>query len=152
MRSTRPTVEEFMTHAPVVVSPGDSLAGAMHTMITHRVRHLPVCDEGRIVGVVSQRDVYYAQAHQDGSARVIDAMTQFVYTVRPDTPLEEVARDLEEAKYGAAVVVLGEQVVGVFTTIDALHALTTVLAELRRSSTTQPHMAAVNGAAPKLEA
>jgi predicted transcriptional regulator len=43
-----------------------------------------------------------------------------IYTVRPDTAVEEVARDLEEAKYGAPVVVLGDEVMGVFTTTDAL--------------------------------
>jgi CBS domain-containing protein len=69
MRWNRPTVDAFMTRAPVVVSPGDPLSSAMHTMLTHRIRHLPVCEGGRVVGVVSQRDVYYTQAHEGAGAR-----------------------------------------------------------------------------------
>jgi CBS domain-containing protein len=55
---------------------------------------------------------------------VEDAMTDSVYSVPPETPLEEVAATMAANKYGAALVT-GERgrVVGVFTTVDALHAL-----------------------------
>ena len=140
MRWNRPLVEDFMTRAPVVVAPGDPLEAAAHAMITHRVRHLVVCDEGSVVGVVSQRDVYYTQAHREDAAevaRVSDAMTPFVYAVRPDAPVEEVARDLADAKYGAVVVTIGDAPVGVFTSTDALRMLSEVLGDLRRAASTR---------------
>jgi len=138
---TEPSVESIMTAAPLVVGPTDSLAGAMHTMFLNRVRHAPVCDAGGIVGLLSQRDVYYAQAHiDDGRTDLIvaDAMSTFVYVVSPETPVEQVARDLADAKYGAAVVAIGGKPVGVFTTTDALRMLSRILGDLRRDAQTIP--------------
>jgi CBS domain-containing protein len=67
---------------------------------------------------------------------VEDAMTDAVYGVAPETPLEEVAATMAAHKYGAALV-LGERgrVVGVFTTVDALHALADGAPAKKRNAT-----------------
>jgi acetoin utilization protein AcuB len=56
------------------------------------------------------------------------------YSVAPDAPLREVAREMSARKCGSAVVVEGEQVVGVFTTTDALTLLADVLDEQDRGA------------------
>jgi len=54
-------------------------------------------------------------------------MTQDVYTVAPGTSLAEVARTMAAHKYGSVLILRGDEVEGIFTTIDALLALESVL-------------------------
>jgi CBS domain-containing protein len=54
-------------------------------------------------------------------------MSRDPYTTTPSAPLEEVARDMADRKYGSAVVVDHGKVVGLFTTVDALRALVVLL-------------------------
>jgi acetoin utilization protein AcuB len=67
-----------------------------------------------------------------------DAMTEHPYTVSPDAPLDEVVDTMAANKYGSAVIMQNEKVVGIFTTVDACMALgqllRTRLAKLTRSS------------------
>ena len=53
----RTTVADYMTPAPEVLRPDSELAEAAHTMLQLGVRHLPVVQNGRLVGVLSMRDV-----------------------------------------------------------------------------------------------
>jgi CBS domain-containing protein len=50
-------VREIMTESPVTIGPNCSVDEAMHLMTEHRIRHLPVIDQGRVVGVVSIGDL-----------------------------------------------------------------------------------------------
>jgi CBS domain-containing protein len=50
-------VSHVVAHAMVKVAPSDSLKRAMSLMTNHRVRHLPVIDDGKLVGIVSIGDV-----------------------------------------------------------------------------------------------
>ena len=95
-------------------------------MLQHQVRHLPVLDGGRIVGQLSERDLFLVESLPNVNptdVRVEEAMVQNVFTVGPDTPVGEAVETMIERKLGSAVVCEGERVVGVFTTIDALQAL-----------------------------
>ncbi len=123
-------VQRYMTPMPVVVRSDRTLAEAHQLMREHGVRHLPVVDDGRLVGIVSQRDLYLLETLRGvdvASETVAEAMTPDPYTTSPDAPLDEVAREMAEHKYGSAVVVDAGRVVGVFTTVDALRALSAVL-------------------------
>jgi len=57
-------VRTIMTTDVVVGSPHDDLASVAHTMTERRIRHLPVMDQGRLVGIVSIGDVVKAQRDQ----------------------------------------------------------------------------------------
>ena len=121
------TVREYMTPSPYTIGAEQTLTVASELMRKHKIRHLPVLRGGNVVGILSQRDVALIcglPQVDPNDVPVEDAMTDDVYSVRPDTPLDEVAATVAAHKYGAALV-LGERsrVVGVFTTIDALHAL-----------------------------
>jgi len=101
-------------------------------MVQHQVRHLPVLDSGRIVGQLSERDLFLVESVPNVNpteVRVEEAMVQDVFTVGPETPVGEVVETMIERKLGSAVVCEGERVVGVFTTIDALQALHEALAQ-----------------------
>jgi acetoin utilization protein AcuB len=126
----RHTVQEYMSIAPVVVSSDRTLAEAHRLMRERSIRHLPVVDQGRLVGVVSQRDLYLLETLNGvdpGTETVREAMAPEPYAVPPDAPLEDVAKEMAERKYGSAVVVDRGSVIGLFTTVDALRALASVV-------------------------
>lgn len=54
-------VHERMTRCPVVVSPRDAVADAMCVMTERRIRHLPVVEQGQLVGIISIGDTVKAQ-------------------------------------------------------------------------------------------
>jgi acetoin utilization protein AcuB len=85
-----------------------------------------VLEGGKLAGILSQRDALLVETLRDvdpATTAVEEAMTTDVYVVAPDTPLEEVAGAMADHKYGCAVVVDEDRVVGIFTTVDALRAL-----------------------------
>jgi len=131
---TRHTVQEYMSVAPVVVGSDRTLADAHRLMRERSIRHLPVVDHGRLVGVVSQRDLYLLETLKGvdpGTELVREAMAPDPYAVAPDAPLDEVAAEMAERKYGSAVVVDRGSVIGLFTTVDALRALASVVRRRR---------------------
>ena len=120
-----PTVSQFMTRTVQTIGRDQPLSLAHELMNAHRIRHLPVLDGGKLVGLVSQRDLYFVEALDNTSpdrVPVDEAMTQDVFETGPDTPLSDVVRTMLDKKYGCAVVTEGGQVVGVFSAIDALEA------------------------------
>ncbi len=124
------TVQRYMTVNPVVIASDRTLADAHQLMRERGFRHLPVVEGRRLVGVVSQRDLYLIETLRgvDASAdAVAEAMNADPYAVPPDAPLEQVAAEMAERKYGSAVVVDRGSVIGLFTTVDALRALASVV-------------------------
>jgi acetoin utilization protein AcuB len=125
-----PTISKFMTTTPHSIGRAQTLKVAHDVMHAHHIRHLPVLDGGALVGMLSERDVALVMSMKGvdpHTTTVEDAMTQVVYSVRPEAPLDEVARDMAEHRHGSAVVVSNAKVVGVFTTVDACRALAELL-------------------------
>ncbi|MBK6531521.1 MAG: CBS domain-containing protein [Deltaproteobacteria bacterium] len=119
-----------MTPAPHTIGRDQSLTSAHHMMREHRIRHLPVLSGGRVVGLLSERDLALIETlHSVDPDLTIaeEAMTQAPYTVTPDTPLDEVVATMAGQRYGSALVMEHERIVGVFTTTDALEALVELL-------------------------
>jgi acetoin utilization protein AcuB len=107
-----------------------SLPDARRLMQAHGIRHLPVLDGARLVGVVSQRDVVALETSpfiDTSTVSVHDAMAEVPYAVPPETPLREVVQVMAENKYGSVVVIEGERVCGIFTTVDAMAILAEML-------------------------
>jgi acetoin utilization protein AcuB len=105
-------------------------------MSVNGFRHLPVVRDGEMIGIVSQRDLHLAQrlggANLD-STRVGDIAKLELYTVSPEERIDDVARVLVEKKIGSALVLQGGKLVGIFTTTDALYALSAILGGSPRS-------------------
>lgn len=120
-----------MTPDPRTLERNAGLLVADEIMRMDRIRHLPVLDEeGRVVGVVSQRDLFrgalsrvlgygtHAQDKVMGALLVKEVMTDSPETIAPDAPIEEAARLMVERKIGCLPVVEGERLVGILTEAD----------------------------------
>lgn len=119
-----------MTTSPHTVGDDQTLARAANLMREFKIRHLPVLRGGKLVGMLTERDVALVETLKGVDAQVetvADAMSSEVYAVTPETPLDEVASEMASRKYGSAVVVQNNKVVGVFTTVDACRALNELL-------------------------
>jgi len=130
MAKTPPTIEQYMTRSPHSIGAEQTLARAKTVMHEHGIRHLPVLHGGRLVGIVTDRDVHLVEALEDVDPLLVtvsDAMSTSVYSVAPETPLAEVANEMAERKYGSAVVMRGHHVAGIFTTVDACRLLVSLL-------------------------
>ncbi len=130
MTKAIPTIQKYMTTAPHSIGKEQSLAHAHDVLRSHHIRHLPVLDGGQLVGMLTQRDLALIETLKDVDAKTVtveDAMSTEVYIVSPDAPLDEVASEMAEKKYGSAVVVQNHKVVGIFTTVDACSALSDLL-------------------------
>ncbi len=122
-------VRQHMTASPITIGREQPLTVAHKLMREHRIRHLPVLQRGRLVGVVSQRDLHFVETLRDVDPSVVlveDAMTEPPFTVAPGAQLRTVVREMAARRIGSAVVVERGKVVGVFTAVDGLR----VLAEL----------------------
>jgi acetoin utilization protein AcuB len=125
-------VGKYMTAGPHTIGREQSLTAAKQLMHKTHVRHLPVLHGGTLVGVISERELDVIEA-LPGSKQlsVEDAMVPDVYTISEDAPLETVAADMARLKLGSAIVLKGNDVVGVFTAVDGLRALADVLTSRR---------------------
>ena len=127
-----PTIAEFMTRAPHTIGHHQTLASAHRIMREHSIRHLPVLDTGKLVGILSQRDLHLIETLKDvdpEQVRVSEAMSEETYAIGPRSSVRKVAAAMAEHKYGCAVILDKDHVVGVFTTVDALAALSRLLEE-----------------------
>jgi CBS domain-containing protein len=130
MAEDRP-ISEFMTTAIHTIDLESSLQRAHFVMEKHDIRHLPVLDDGKFVGVLSQRELELLRAFPIldlAVAAVPDAMTNEPYVVAPETPLGEVVGTMAAHKFGSAVVADGGELKGIFTTTDALRLISALIA------------------------
>lgn len=121
-----------MSAEPKTIGKDEPLVAAHRLMQAHRIRHLPVVHGGRLVGVVSERDLYLLETVKSVDPRrepVEEAMTAFPFTVPRCADLGDVARQMWQHRYGSALVVEDGQLLGIFTRADALRALS----ELQRN-------------------
>ena len=130
MSKAIPHIERYMTPGPHSIGQEQPLVQAHKLMRDYRIRHLPVLHGGKLVGVLSDRDLHLIETLRDvdpNKVTVEEAMSEVVYTVAPKAPLDEVVREMAKHKYSCAVVEDSGKVVGVFTTVDALRAFADLL-------------------------
>ncbi len=130
MTKAIPHISKYMSMVPHSIGRDQSLEHAHEIMRKHDIRHLPVLEGGTLVGLVSQRDLHLIETLRDvdpTKVTVEEAMTSAVYCVAPETPLDEVTATMAERKLGCAVVMQNHHVVGIFTVVDACHALAELL-------------------------
>jgi len=134
-------VREIMSTDLVTLTEDETLAHAQGCMARGRIRHLPVVRDGKLVGLLTHRDLLAAsfsifaevdrgeQRRIFGTVPVVEAMHRDVVTVAPELPVREAARILIENKYGCLPVVgpAGE-LVGIVTEADFLHLTVRLLA------------------------
>jgi acetoin utilization protein AcuB len=138
MSKAIPAIRKYMTASPHTIGADQSLDRAHAMMREYRIRHLPVLRGGRLAGVISERDLALLESLPDLDASqlsVEEAMSTEVYAVSPDVRLDEVAAEMAAHKYGCAVVVIENKVVGIFTLVDVCRALGEILHRADRELT-----------------
>jgi len=119
-------VSDCMTPCPHGIDPGESLAVARKRMAEHRIRHLPVRTGGKVVGIITERDLFVLATFDVdfNKGHVGPAMSPDPYTVPPTAELAIVAAQMAERRIGSALVVdAAGHLLGIFTDTDALKAL-----------------------------
>ena len=125
-------VREIMMGSPVTLKPDETLDLANDVISLGRIRHIPIIEDGRLVGVLSERDMMGAatttifglkrksKSALLKSVLIKDVMKKKVVTVKPDTPIKDAAHLMKEKKIGCVPVVNEGSLVGLVTTTDIL--------------------------------
>jgi acetoin utilization protein AcuB len=127
-------VRNRMTSHVLTVSPATTIADALTLARAERIRHLPVVEERRLVGIVTERDLRsavppaWSDDREDykqsvSTKRVREVMTSAVITASPTTPVEEASKLMYENRIGCLPVIDGHELVGIITETDLLRAL-----------------------------
>ena len=126
------TIREIMMNSPVTLAPGDTLDLANDIMSLGRIRHIPIVEDGRVEGVLSQRDLFGAavaivlglksreQKDLLKSFRIKEVMRHPVITISPDASVKEAAQLMAEKKIGCLPVVEANNLVGLVTLTNVL--------------------------------
>ena len=129
----RPLIKSVMTPFPHSIDIEASVEKAVQLMREHKVRHLPVTENGDLIGVVSDRDIKlmlgpdfaYPSAEE---LRVRHAMVKAPYIVDLSTSLQTVLDHMAEHHLGSVVVAREGKLAGVFTSTDACRSFADYLA------------------------
>jgi len=119
-----------MSHPVISVSPDMTIAEALKMMKNEHIRRAPVVENGKLVGIISDKDLLNASPSSATSLSiweinyllskitVKEVMTTKVLTVHEDTPIEEAARTMADNKVGGLPVMRDGHVVGIITETD----------------------------------
>jgi acetoin utilization protein AcuB len=123
-----PPTKSVMTPFPLFVNVDDSLLLARQLMVQHEVRHLPVKEKNRLVGVLTDRDLKRALDPDLGlppmdELFVRDIFVPDAYVVDSNTPIDDVLHHMATCHIGSALVTSHGHLVGIFTATDACRML-----------------------------
>lgn len=135
------TVGELMTRNLVTLTETQNLALADELLRLHRIRHLPVVRNGKLVGLITHRDLLRAAAQRGGADPTSkplwasDVMVRDVRTVRPDTSSREALKLMLDNKYGCLPVVGADgTLVGILTEADMVRFAQHLIEDMDRRS------------------
>ncbi len=135
-------VEELMTSHVFTVEPHDMIDRVFFLIHYEKVRHLPVIEKGKLVGMVSDRDMYKAlgpksnsnaiEANKTGTElhvvpkKVMNIMRRGITSISPDTLASDAAATMADQKVGALPVVKDSKLVGILSATDILRVFSKV--------------------------
>jgi CBS domain-containing protein len=130
-----PTIRDLMAQNPATLDRNETLDIPDTIMNLGRIRHMPVVEDGRVVGILSQRDLFRSAlivalgfGRKTTSAliktiRVKEVMTKPAITITADAAVSDAARLMIEKKIGCLPVVENERLVGLITETDILRSV-----------------------------
>lgn len=139
-------IRDIMTTEVVTLAVDEELSLASDIMTLGRIRHLPVVEGHRLVGIISQRDLFKASlasvmGHDYEQARahlktvtIKDVMVKTVVTVTPDAPIHQAGRIMLAQKIGCLPVVENRVLVGMVTETDILEFYVSSAQEARETA------------------
>ncbi len=129
---TAVTVRDVMAQNPLTLDRNETLDLAESIMNLGRIRHMPVVDDGRVIGILSQRDLFRSAlltalgfGRKTTTAliktiKIKEVMTEDVITIAPETTIKDAARIMIDKKIGCLPVVENEKLIGLLTETDIL--------------------------------
>jgi acetoin utilization protein AcuB len=129
-----PYVGSVMTPITYFVDTDSEVGEVKRLMSEHHIHHIPVQQEGRVVGIVTERDLYHLNDRflpnvEKARIRARDIMAEEPYVVAFDTPLNEVALEMANRRIGSAIVLHREKLAGILSATDICR----ILAEIFES-------------------
>ena len=119
-------IANWMSRSPACISPNDTLAAAKKLMGAGQFRRLPVVENDKLVGIITERDLRQHWGYLD-STKVNAAMTCDPVTVTPRNTAEDAAHLMLQHKIGGLPVVDNRKLVGILSTSDLIRALLNVI-------------------------
>lgn len=124
-------VKELMTTDLMIIKRNESVKKAQNIFENNSFRHLPIVEDGRVLGVISDRDINRSIAisatvsemcgvEMDDDLKVESIMTKNFISIGPDDNLKEAGRIMMERKIGCLPVIKNEKLVGIITETDIL--------------------------------
>ncbi|MGD9387071.1 MAG: CBS domain-containing protein [Gammaproteobacteria bacterium] len=131
-----PLLKTVMTPFPWWIDVDAPLLEARDLMVEHKVRHLPVKERGKLVSIITDRDVKFALDPELGlppreSMRVRDVCVFSTYIVDIQTRLEVVLDTMAERRIGSALVTREDRLVGIITSSDIARTLAGMIRQAR---------------------
>jgi acetoin utilization protein AcuB len=114
-------ISRLMTYGAETISSHDSLRTAATMMKRGGYRRIPVVDDDKLVGIISDRDIRAHAGYLD-STKITAAMTSDPKTATPSMTVEDAARLMISHKIGGLPVTEDGKLVGIITTTDVLKA------------------------------
>lgn len=128
-------VERRMARELITIPKDSSIKEAMMTMKKHGIRHLPVIENNRLVGMVTESDIRAVHlASMIEEISIADIMLTNPLTISPETPLEDAARLLIENRISGFPVIENDRLLGMITTTDICRAFIEIMGFLESSS------------------
>lgn len=131
------TVQDMMSTEPITLTSKNTISDAKCLMESHRIRHVPIVDrQGRLEGLVTQRDVLAAQSsslekavgdNDPMQASLSRFLQRSLYTVSPCAGLKATALYMQNHKIGCLPVVKDDKLVGIITDSDFIAIAITLL-------------------------
>jgi predicted PurR-regulated permease PerM/CBS domain-containing protein len=116
-----PQIRDRMTSDVVTIEPSASVVDAAKRMIQAEKGPLPVVESGRVVGMVTDRDIIarvVAEGREPGSVTVDDVSTKELVTASPDEDLDEARRLMADHELDRILVTEGDRLVGIISEAD----------------------------------
>jgi acetoin utilization protein AcuB len=127
-----PYVGSVMTPFPYFVDTDDEVAEVERLMDEHHIRHVPVQQDGRVVGIVSRQDLYHSGDRvlpntDKARIRAREIMVANPYIVAFETPLNKVALEMAKRGIGSAIVLHHRKLAGILSATDICRILAEIL-------------------------
>lgn len=90
--------KDVMVEELITISPDEKIALADLTMTRNNIGGLPVVERGKLVGIITQRDVMFARNYEIGGLQAGDLMSKELVTVGPEASLKEILSIMLEKK------------------------------------------------------
>src|SRR5688572_11848811 len=127
-----PSVGSVMTPFPYFVDADATVLEVERLMREHRIRHIPVEENGGVAGIVSERDLRHLASRPSsetdkGRIRAREIMTADPYVAAFDTPLNKVAAEMAKRRIGSVIIVRHEKLAGILSVTDVCRILAEIL-------------------------